>query len=196
MPWFSVSLLAWGTEIVQTVWRPGAQGRAVEESVCQPTGLRQHMEGRELGAFCLRSNGPRLLYLSSRIPDRGSSPLRHTPSCLFQDVDEEVRSGSGGKGGARAEGSHWPLWQPLSSPRAAPLLGYLPQDLLRSPQCSSSCIRRTDPSCWPSTRRVSFSLPDCTSSCLQGFMGCPCDCVSQCLDFGVGGIPPHSSPSH
>lgn len=57
------------------------------------------------------------------------------------------------------------------------------------PQCSSSCIRRTDPSCWPFTRRVSFSLPDRASSCLQGFLGAAPVVVS----LRVGGIPPHSA---
>lgn len=45
------------------------------------------MEGPGTGAFCLRSNGHALLCLSSPDPHKMTSPT-HTPSCLFQDVDE------------------------------------------------------------------------------------------------------------
>lgn len=38
------------------------------------------------------------------------------------------------------------------------------------PQCSFSCIPRTDPSCWPSTKRVSSFHPALPSGCLQGFL--------------------------
>lgn len=37
------------------------------------------------------------------------------------------------------------------------------------PQCSSSCILRTDPSCWPSTRRVSLFFPALPSWLSVGF---------------------------
>lgn len=64
------------------------------------------MEGPGAGAFCLRSNGLAPCASAPRIPpDKRIFTTRHTPSCLFQDVDE----------------------------RAAPLLGYLPQDLLGAP---------------------------------------------------------------
>lgn len=47
------------------------------------------MEGPGTGAFCLRSNGHASCASAPRIPpDKRIFTTRHTPSCLFQDVDE------------------------------------------------------------------------------------------------------------
>ncbi|XP_017920103.1 PREDICTED: period circadian protein homolog 1 isoform X3 [Capra hircus] len=89
------------------LWRPGGSGESCGGNHLPASlGLRQHTEGPGAGAFCLRSNGHASCASAPRIPpDKRIFTTRHTPSCLFQDVDE----------------------------RAAPLLGYLPQDLLGAP---------------------------------------------------------------
>lgn len=81
--------------------------------------------GEKLSGLPLCAPAPRIP------PDKRIFTTRHTPSCLFQDVDERFAQDLEGRGwgGLRP----WLLSDASSPRRAAPLLGYLPQDLLGAP---------------------------------------------------------------